>query len=1630
VTGNGLLDEDELCIVLQKLFKKLGKPLTPAIRMGLADDVKTVIERFDTDKDGFISFPEFVRMINCPPWRDLLDPDTRNKLKFLQDRYNDKPSKNPADAFLSNCREYFDKIDIDRSGTIDEHELVKLVEQLNRLLGKETDKGSTAVQAYNAITEFGEDGETLSFDEFVGMLSTKAWLPLVPKEAKDEVKLASAKVRAETFNKKNEAASTIQSSTLSLAKLGESKVILTYLGSFPDREAWTETLDKVENGERYEELNEMLRENQAVLESNAAAASSALEAGESLGEDDLEPLAYPEALFTEKGRLQLKSFASKYFDRATGELQEHKLKEAIRTMTQEQGALACDLEAAEAETITMRFSGGTGTRNPAKQWITAARRLFRDAIRGDTVTYGGLVLGLYETDTYAKEAACAGLPSDTVFHLDVTDPVWHHINKLPFQTAAEYLTRRLSELTELPKKLAEVKKPVERERGDTDQDRARKAKAREERITAFEERMETLRLQGNTCKAHWNLVREIRAKELEQDYQWANKGLDEDQVVDLLKLLYKKMGVRFSSDLRFKAVELARSSVERFDKDGDGRLDLSEFLRMIRHDPWKDMMPNDVKQAWPLLLAQQAQYMTKQKEGRERASTVGVQILEKLQRLFEELDTDGSSTLDENELVLLVTKLRKLENLPVPKGEEARSSNNKLITQARKGIEKHSGDGETLTFDEFVSMLGSKPWIKLLPQASQDELLLKSALSRSESPMRQRITSPRSPTRVLYGAAKRMFDHADLDGDGHLDEEELGVLLTHMYADLGKPLSAEMRMRVVMEVQSSMKNFDSNCDGWIDFDEFIRMINAKPWRDLLKPDVREELRKVHYTHMPDKEQVTASGDFLAKVKAIFDDLDTDHSSTIDDTELMILVKRLAKQHGLGPVKQDDQELSNRSTKAILKYGDPESMTLTFNEFTKLMLDPAWSVIVPTAAKDEILLHAARQRAENLGQERTGVEERSSEKQFYARAKRLFAGADANGNGSLEEEEMVDLLAKLFKESGIKMSADVKIRTVEHVRTALKMYADEQGMMTFSGFIRMLTSKPWCDLLPPDLKISLPFHVKRVANQLNPPTDQPGGPSASDKMMSAARRFFEEGDTDASETMDQFEMVSLIKKVVQDTPNGVQLDGEGIARLQCKTAEALAKYAKDGETLGYNQFLICLGTPYFLRLLPKSVQDDVRVTARRIEVEEQEKALNAAGTDQDLRAAFDTRTLGRRTLCHAKKVFDYHDDGFKGWLDEDDIRRCTIQAWGAVMGGDPGHAQVMLNVQQAMKQFDPNSTRRLDFVHFLRMLGMAPWCGHLDDEMKGALTHVVLQYVKENHANTDTPADRLMEAAADLFEAEDVDGNGTIDRSELTNLVHQIGEFTKQPFTHEEEDALLDNAITNYGVDGEIDFESFLSMLVVKPWSMMVPREARDATLMSARKARLEGSSASTGKASPSCGGKSYTKTSFGLVGSPVKGYAVQEQSPLTKVSVTPGPSQTPEEIRLKLLELQAMMCRLKVMNTTSSMCTISWPHNFHAKTRPTYIVSIAQGDAREAGLTSVAMLAPEEYLDLASEYYPQDDGCIRYTVTNLQQGSYQIQVAAAKGTWRTPLIGFECKPKAAGGGDHDHHPCMSIYSNK
>ena len=90
---------------------------------------------------------------------------------------------------------------------------------------------------------------------------------------------------------------------------------------------------------------------------------------------------------------------------------------------------------------------------------------------------------------------------------------------------------------------------------------------------------------------------------------------------------------------------------------------------------------------------------------------------------------------------------------------------------ARQAIERFSSDGgSTLSEKDFASMLGSRPWIQLLPRNIRDELIMDGAAARSESPARSRVKS--SPAKEAFRIAMDLFEQADTDGNNQLDEEE------------------------------------------------------------------------------------------------------------------------------------------------------------------------------------------------------------------------------------------------------------------------------------------------------------------------------------------------------------------------------------------------------------------------------------------------------------------------------------------------------------------------------------------------------------------------------------------------------------------------------------------------------------------------------------------------------------------------------------------------------------------------------------------------------------------------------------------------------------------------------------------
>merc|ERR1719409_949797 len=94
-----------------------------------------------------------------------------------------------------------------------------------------------------------------------------------------------------------------------------------------------------------------------------------------------------------------------------------------------------------------------------------------------------------------------------------------------------------------------------------------------------------------------------------------------------------------------------------------------------------------------------------------------------------------------------------------------------------------------------------------------------------------------------------------------------------------------------------------------------------------------------------------------------------------------------------------------------------------------------------------------------------------------------------------------------------------------------------------------------------------------------------------------------------------------------------------------------------------------------------------------------------------------------------------------------------------------------------------------------------------------------KYVKETSPQKPdaTAGDRVLEAAAVIFEAAEMDHDGYIDRDELKQVIDKLGEELATPFTGTEEDTLLETSLARYGKDGKIDFDNFVALISSNPF---------------------------------------------------------------------------------------------------------------------------------------------------------------------------------------------------------------------
>ena len=166
-------------------------------------------------------------------------------------------------------------------------------------------------------------------------------------------------------------------------------------------------------------------------------------------------------------------------------------------------------------------------------------------------------------------------------------------------------------------------------------------------------------------------------------------------------------------------------------------------MSQLNTKPWRDLLPNNVRATLQFRMMQDF-------KGAENKSGT---FFSSVQQHFERFDTDRSGTIDALECVEMVKVLYgQRSKVPLTREQIV-----KWERDAHESLGTFGEDGETVTLGEFCAMMGSNPWLTLLPREAKDEVILKKAAFLAERPKRGN-TGERSAAKQVHTAAKHIFN--------------------------------------------------------------------------------------------------------------------------------------------------------------------------------------------------------------------------------------------------------------------------------------------------------------------------------------------------------------------------------------------------------------------------------------------------------------------------------------------------------------------------------------------------------------------------------------------------------------------------------------------------------------------------------------------------------------------------------------------------------------------------------------------------------------------------------------------------------------------------------------------------------
>jgi len=524
----------------------------------------------------------------------------------------------------------------------------------------------------------------------------------------------------------------------------------------------------------------------------------------------------------------------------------------------------------------------------------------------------------------------------------------------------------------------------------------------------------------------------------------------------------------------------------------------------------------------------------------------------------------------------------------------------------------------------------------------------------------------------------------------------------------------------------------------------------------------------------------AANAILRRARSLFKAADSDGNGWLNEDELETLAMQLHETLGLAPLTSYQVE------ELFMTFDVNHDGRISFKEFVAMLSNPPWVELFPTNA-GEALKSLAEQIEESPTKDKApgspikthaldtqGVREggrvvtvpghrerkhitKSVNKEAAVKAaaiairkeaKRVYEKFDTNGDGFIDEEELVQVMGCLIEVLGKEKPPARQME--EHARQAMAEFdTNENGHLEFSEFLVMITVRPWKHLLPAETqalmsgrstsprrapsprKLAPPaapsaaiaratvssasnslgnhrndsagvaMHAEFAASKRND-----GGAMAAAAAQAAFRReakkLFLEADADNNGMVDEAELCHILARL-HSSHGQAHIPSDFEVRQEAQGA--MAAHGVSGG-IPYEGFQRLLASPIFASILPREMQALVPEQAR-------EDAKRELGKNTAKAAA------GVAVMRAARQIFEAADSDKNGSIDRDELAWLVLTLWDTMGITVPQRYENQLEneVDAAMARYDTNRDGVISFKEFMNMITSEPWRALLPIEVQ-------------------------------------------------------------------------------------------------------------------------------------------------------------------------------------------------------------------------------------------------------------------------------------------------------------------------